>query len=143
MATVYRAESACYYTECQQSCKRCSKAVEVEISSIEVFCLTSQFLANGGSPDTYLLQCMTAVSLHRCICRSLYMCSYRSCLLTDLYTQTVSLNAVLFFLPLATQSSPDTTVVLEVDSTPLGLWLLLTLFTSRLRMVENWEERVS
>lgn len=61
--------------------------------------------------------------------------------MTDLYTQTVSLNAVLFFLPLATQSVLDTTVVLEVDSTPLGLWLLLTLFTNR--MVENWEEWVS
>ena len=35
-----RAESACYFTECQRTRKRRSKVVEVEISSAESFCST-------------------------------------------------------------------------------------------------------
>ena len=51
----YKEESTCYYTKHQWTCKRHSKVVEVEISSAESFCSTSQFLARDGSLDTFII----------------------------------------------------------------------------------------
>ena len=48
-------ELACYYTNCQQTHKRHSEVVEVEISCAESIQTTSQFLALGGSPDTFVI----------------------------------------------------------------------------------------
>ena len=55
MIAVTENQPATIYTRCQQSnCKRCSEAVEVEISSADSFCLTNQFLAHGGSLHIFI-----------------------------------------------------------------------------------------
>ena len=54
MAAVQQNQLNCYYTGCQQNRKRRTKGVEVEIGSADSFCLTSQSLVHGGSPDTFV-----------------------------------------------------------------------------------------
>ena len=44
-----------HYCRATRSCKRCSRVVEVKISSAESFCSTNQFLAHSSSPDTFVI----------------------------------------------------------------------------------------
>ena len=48
-------ESTCYCTQWQRIDRGHSGVVEVETSSIESYCSTSQFLTHSDSPDTFII----------------------------------------------------------------------------------------